>query len=231
MRSFKLSRKTLWVVTILFLLYFPASIIIANNYFRLQREYKVQAETFTRQEKELVSSRKLLLQSREHEALLEDYIRDLKVTQNRKIDNPKKVPIKSEPRKEPSPIVEKASLKEPIDIQDVAITKEGSLVTTGLKLINNYKGAKKIGGFIHILVVADSIDPPQIWTYPREQIQDGLPVDFRKGKYFIMKRFSSIKGHIYLVPEGPPPSTVKVLVYNQAGEIVLERGYEVKDES
>jgi hypothetical protein len=261
-RSFKISPITLLVVCIFLFLYIPGTLIVTNNYIDLRHEYRVQNETLERQGKDLIENRNQLAQSQEHEALLEDYIRNLQIPKSKSIGS---TTIKQEHEEKPQVAAEKSHavaekpqavaekppftaekpqavaektqvVKEEtpehaVDIQDMTIKKEGSLITVELKLVNTDPGGKKIGGFIHILAVADSTDQSQIWVYPRQKMENGLPMDFRHGELFIMKRFRPITGKIYLLPEGNTPSIIRVLLYDQSGEIMLEKEFEVKDGS
>ncbi len=240
-RSLKVSPITLLVAFIFLLLFIPASLIVTNDYIDLRREYRIQKEALERQGRDLSENRKQLTQSKEHEALLEDYIRNLQIPKSISTDS---TTVKQERQEKPRVVQEKPQVveKKPqvikevipekaIDIQDVVIKKKDQLITVELKLVNTDPGGKKIGGFIHILAIADGIESSQIWPYPRQKMEDGLPMDFRRGELFIMQRFRPITGKIYLVPEGDTPSIVRVLIYDQSGEIMLEKGFEVKDES
>jgi hypothetical protein len=146
--------------------------------------------------------------------------------------SPKNVtPPKQNQRSQPSVVSEKREPEEELDIQDVKVVKEGSQITIDLKLVNNDPNGKRLGGFVHMLAIAGNVNPPQVWVYPRQELENGLPMDFRRGELFIMKSFRSIQGKIYLVPDGEAPSNVKVLVYDQSGEIMIEKVFEVPDES
>jgi hypothetical protein len=227
-RTFKVSPKGLLLIFIFFLIYIPTSVVITNNYFNLRRQYKVQTDVLTKQGVELSENLKNLLQSQEHEALLEDYIRTLTIPKGPTVKSNTPPPS----RQQPPPVVQERPLPEnPVDVQDVKIEKKGSTITVSLKLVNNDPDERRVGGFVHLLAIADKVNPPQIWVYPREQLENGLPADYRKGQLFIIKRLRVIQGNIYLVPDGETPSNVKVLIYDQSGEIILEKVFEVPDES
>ncbi|MBN1848103.1 MAG: hypothetical protein JW932_05910 [Deltaproteobacteria bacterium] len=231
-RTFKVSPRGLWVIFILLLVYIPTSVIVTNNYFSLRRQYDVKSDEFAKQTKELSENVKKLQQSQEHEALLEDYVRSLTIPKSPSVVRRTPPPVRIDQQTSNPPSVQEQPLPEhPVDVQDLTIVKEGATITVDLKLVNNDPQERRIGGFVHLLAIADNVNPPQIWVYPREQLENGLPADFRKGELFIMKRLRPIRGNIYLVPDGEAPSKVKALIYDQSGEIIFEKVFEVPDES
>ena len=57
-------------------------------------------------------------------------------------------------------------------------------MTIDFKLINLQPSNHPLTGYVHIIAESRKTDPPRIWTYPREKLQNGAPVDFRQGELY-----------------------------------------------
>jgi hypothetical protein len=61
-------------------------------------------------------------------------------------------------------------------------------------------------------------------------LQDGIPVDHRRGLSFRIQRFRPVSVKFKLDPELDRPSTVRILVYDQLGTHLLEREFTIPEE-
>ena len=235
-RSFEISRRLILVSTVFFLAFILTSILVFDRYFYLRRENSMHSERIRLLEKDLSQKKKTLNKSQKHLALLEDYIHNIEAQKELEAEPSKKV---SEPEKEIASTVshppkekrQKEISKKVIDVTDVVIQKQGLRMTVNFKLVNMNPGEDAVGGYIHIIARNNKTDKPQEWTYPKQKLRNGRPVNFRRGLLFLIQRFKPIQGKINLTRGSESPSSVKVLVYNQSGEILLEKDFEVSNVS
>jgi hypothetical protein len=231
-RTFKISSRTIFLASIFLFVYIIASIFIINDYFDLREANNTQSERIKQLEHELVKINKTLLRSKQHLAVLEDYINNAdtgdgqgtRLERNRDqkdrgtIGGAKNVSNKGE-LEESSEIA--------VDITDFVIQKEGYLLTVDFRLVNLQRGKGPVQGYIHMIAKSDKTNSPPEWTYPRQRISDGIPVNYRRGQLFHIQRFKPVKGRFNLVPNSEIPTDIKVLIYNQSGQLILEKEFEV----
>jgi hypothetical protein len=232
-RTFKISPRTILLASIFLALYIISSIFIINDYFDLREVNNTQSERIKQLENDLSKVKKALLRSNQHLALLEDYIhngetgkgQETKVASNR--DQKDVGTIRGAKNVTKKGVLEKRS-EMAVDVTDVVIQKEGYLLTIDFRLINLQRGKGPVQG-IHMIAKSDKTNSPQEWIYPRERITDGIPVNYRRGHFFRIQRFKQIKGRFNLLPNSETPTSIKVLIYNQAGESILEKEFEVRN--
>jgi cell division protein FtsB len=246
-RSFKISPHIAFWAILFFILYIPFSAFIINNYIELYRAKKSQSTKIEQLEKEIIEGEKNLHRFRQHVTLLEDYIRHLEEPnspQNEKAATRGNEYVKQKSatpkveiiRKETvitdaeTPAMESEEDVKPIgavDIKDMIIQKEGARMNVEFKLVNMNPGETAVGGYIHLIAMGNDPNPPPEWTFPRVQLEQGMPVNFRRGQLFLIQRFKPVHGRFFLTPNSEPPTALKVLVYDQSGLLILEREFEV----
>ncbi|UCF56741.1 MAG: hypothetical protein JSW15_11835, partial [Deltaproteobacteria bacterium] len=114
-----------------------------------------------------------------------------------------------------------------VDIKDMIIQKDGTRMTVDFKLVNMTPGETAVGGYIHMIAMGKNDDPPPEWTFPRVRVQEGIPVNFRRGQLFLIQWFKPVHGKFNFEPYSEPPTAIKVLVYDQSGVLLLEKEFEV----
>jgi hypothetical protein len=114
-----------------------------------------------------------------------------------------------------------------VDVMDMVIQKEGSRITANFKLVNTQPGEGAVGGYVHLIAVDRRTTPPREWTYPPEKLDKGLPVNYRNGQIFLITRFKQIQSRFNLGSASESPGVLRLLVYDQAGDIILQREFEV----
>ncbi len=234
--TFKISPRMILCVTIFFLLYIPISIWHINGFWIKRRQNITQSEKLTKLERETSEDRRLLNRSKQHIALLEDYIHNLEERQEQEDE-----PLKGEDSRElktasrvEDQIKEMDREDTPakvVDIEDMVIQKEGSRVTVNFKLVNVHPGEGAVGGYIHIIAKAEKSDPPKEWTYPTVTLRSGIPTNYRRGQLFLIQRFKPIEGKLNLERGSKSPSSIRVLVYDQSGRTLLEKTFKVSNGS
>ncbi|UCB49786.1 MAG: hypothetical protein JSW56_02510 [Deltaproteobacteria bacterium] len=246
-RSFKISPHIAFWAILFFILYIPFSAFIINNYIELYRGKRTQSTKIEQLEKEIIQGQKDLRRFRQHVTLLEDYIRHLE--EPNKPQKEKSANLVDEYIKEKSaspkveiireetvitdtegPAIGSEEDAKPIgavDIKDMIIQKEGGRMSVEFKLVNMNPGETAVGGYIHLIAMGNDPNSPPEWTFPRVQLEEGMPVNFRRGQLFLIQRFKPVHGRFYLTPNSEPPTALKVLVYDQSGLLILEREFEV----
>jgi hypothetical protein len=118
--------------------------------------------------------------------------------------------------------------EEMVDIKDVATSKEDAKLTVSFKIVNIGEGNKPLRGYVHIIVTDKGTDTPQYWTYPKVALRDGFPIEYKRGRLFVIKRFRTIIGEFFIDSETKSPLSLKILVYNQFGNLILQKELEEK---
>jgi hypothetical protein len=128
-------------------------------------------------------------------------------------------------------VEEKKPIKKLVNVVDVAIEKEGSRLIIDFKLVKAQSGQNAVGGYIHIIAMRENAEPPLEWTFPQEKLENGFPINFRHGQRFNIQKFKPIHGEFYLVPNSLPPTAIQVLAYDRAGNLIMEKAFEVENGS
>jgi hypothetical protein len=246
-RSFKISPHILFWAILFLILYIPFSVFIINNYIGLYRANRSQSTKIEQLEKEVIQGQKNLGRFRQHVTLLEDYIRHLEEPQKpqkqkratrkdehtkeksaaRKIEIIREETVRSDAESPPGDTEQEMKPIGAVDIKEMIIQKEGARMNVEFKLINMNPGETAVGGYIHLIAMGNDPNPPPEWTFPRVQLEEGIPVNFRRGQLFLIQRFKPVHGRFFLAPNSEPPKALKVLVYDQSGLLILEREFEV----
>jgi hypothetical protein len=116
-----------------------------------------------------------------------------------------------------------------VSIEDLVIQKQGSRMLVRFKLVNMQPGDSTVGGFLHILARGKQSDAPKEWAYPQGKVVNGFPENYRNGQVFTIQRFKPIQGRFNLGQSLETPSSVRVLIYDPSGAIVLQKDFEVSD--
>jgi len=235
-RSFKISSRIAMAAVVFFILYIIASIFVANRYFDLRRTKIVQSEMIKQLEDEALRNRKTLQRSTQKMAILEEHIRNLEAPKEREAE-----PVKdtnqqaSQAYRADGSVADDRDQEEAsasiVDIKNMVIQKEGSAITVNFRVVNLHPTENPVGGYIHIIAKGKAGRGTPELTFPYEELRNGIPVNYRRGQLFLIQRFKPIQGRFDLVPNSQPPSVIKVLVYDQAGELILEREFEFDNDS
>jgi hypothetical protein len=234
--SFKISARFVLGVSLFFLLYVPTSIFMINRYFDLRHVSFFQSERIKDLESDLFRGERSLHRSRQHLALLDDYIQRIEKGQE---GGATRVESEALQKKTAGPVLENLSSNKEqaetstgiVDIKDLVVQKDRSRMNVKFKLVNLQSAENAVGGYVHLIARGKRSDPLQEWTYPQEKLQNGVPEDFSHGQRFLIQKFKPVYGKFNLISGSDQPFAIKVLVYNQAGELILEKEFEVTDAS
>ena len=230
-KSFSLSPFIIFVSFVFFALYIVASIFVINDYFDKLRTNKYQLVKLERLQKQVENTRRLLFRSEQRLGLMEEYVNNAKpgIEISRKPVQPEETESLTV---EPADKIgsDEGFQEEPkedvVDIKDVATSKEGAKLTVSFKIVNIGEGDKPLRGYVHIIVTDKGTETPQSWTYPKVALRDGLPIEYKRGRLFVIKRFRTILGEFFIDSNTEEALTLKILVYNQSGNLILQKELE-----
>jgi len=230
-RSVNISARILLIASLFFLLYIVGSLIVINDYFDKRRNTAVLLNRISQLNVQVEDSTKALEKSRKQLALLEKSIEDMETqaedqaemagtgTENRDATVSKETASSGS---------DKLSPQEPVvGIADMAFRdEEGKFIVT-FKLLNLFKDERAVSGYVHTLALEKNADPPRIRTFPSVGLQDGVPVNYKRGQLFLIKRFRTIHAEYPLEAKTESPSSIVVLVYDRSGTLLLRKEFEV----
>ena len=239
-RSFSLSSRILFMSALFFVLYIIASIFVFHGYFDKLRETEDQSQKIQRLYTQLESTRMALYRSQQRLVLYEGHGHQDKSSDESSpnaVGNAETTAYDSnlaasiEAAEGSEPQSEAQSVEAKVEIQDFATQREEERLTVSFKITKTEESEEPLRGYIHIIATDKEADPPQWWTYPKVELQDGLPIDYKRGLLFIIKHFRTIKGECLLDSNTASPLLLKILVYNQTGQLMLQEEFEVNNMS
>jgi hypothetical protein len=234
--SFKISHRIILWTSLIFIVYMLVSLYTLNRFFFLHRQYNIQSEKLEKLEKEHNDSLKELNQAKEYVTGLEEYINkssDLKRAEDESLK-------KEEPTAKATDITRADLYKKDqnerkipsiVAIKDVVIKKGDSATVIDFRLVNAMQGQDAIEGYLHIIAMDKKGNYPQEWSFPRDTLKDGFPVDFRLGQSFFIQRFKSYHRQFSMNLNFELPKAIRVLVYDRSGKIILKKEFDADNES
>jgi len=227
--SFQISRGFLLWTAAFFIAYILVSLHFINDYLELRRTSSLCDQKNNRLEEENAAQRRSIAKSGQQIALLETYIRQLEEGTDFSAPAKREQPRPAAEEKPPAVAAAEKVPKPPqlVDITDTVIQREGASMSINLKLINTQPGEGAVGGYIHLIAVDRKSNPQKEWPYPQEKLEKGMPVNFRKGQFFLIRQYKQMNVKFQLGSASESPSTIKVLVYDQGGELLLQKDLDV----
>ncbi len=234
--SFKISRRVILWTSLIFLAYMFVSLYTISHFFYMRHRYNIQSEKLEQLKKEHDENLTALTRTKEYVTGLEEYIKNAGVL---KRDGNQSVKKEDATTKTVDVIAADSDKKNDdkqrpqmiVDIKDAIIKKEGSGISLDFKLVNTIPEENAIEGYLHIIAMDTKNNYPQEWGYPRDKIQDGFPVDFRLGQSFFIQRFKSYHRQFNVSSNSGLPKTIRVLVYDRSGELILKKEFEADNAS
>lgn len=238
-RSFKISYRILLCSSVFFASYIIISILVFNGYFDELRASRDQSGRIERIQREIEDTKRELYQSKQRLAFLEDYFLNLKpggegqgesfgpetVTQESADPEVTDPPRGSEPAQEAG----KEGPEVGVKIKDLNVKKKGTRLTVSFKLARARPNGRALSGYVHIIAINRGSDSTQFWTYPKVALRNGLPVNYKHGEPFTIRKFKTIRGRYFFDSKSEFPSCVKVLIYSQPGKLILQEEFEILD--
>lgn len=236
-RSFKISSRMFLFACLFLAIYIGTSIFVFNRYFHELRMNRDSTGRLEQVQDEIKVVKKDLHKSKQHLVILKKTIHDLKALRE---GPPKPAIKKAEPPKSRSILPEKkphekaghapAEMEEEIEVEirDLVFGKKEKTLTVSFNLVNMNDEGRPASGYVHMIAMNKDSVPPRVWPYPRSDLQNGAPVDYKRGQLFFIKRFKVIRGVYLLKSQDVSPSSMKVLIYNRSGSLVIQKEFKVK---
>ncbi len=227
-RSFRISRRLFFWAVLFFLAYMPFSVYLVNRYFELYHTDMDQKERIELLEKDNLRSGNALSRAKDHVAFLEDYILQLE-KQGEQAAEPSEPQAGRADAGSEKVTEAKASEKkgEGISIEDMVMERQGTKLTFGFKLVNLDPETAGVGGYVHVIGKGKETAARAEWTFPQQKLVNGLPENFRRGQVFLIRKFKPIQGKLNLGSGPETPTIVEILVYDQSGQIALQKEFEI----
>lgn len=226
MRSFRIS---FWALALLggFLAVFVfVSVTAINQYLALRPLNRDREDRIHELEQNLSSLEKELQRSRQYAVLLEEVIARREAVQHNdagpEADESQEGRSTGQTAGSPG-----KRIGDVVGVEDLTVTKQGTKLTVQFRLVKLSEGESPADGHVYIIAMNGSTQPPQFWTYPKVALREGVPVEYQRGEYFKIRRFKMIRGVYFLDTEAERPSSIKVIVYDTSGELMLEKEIEV----
>ena len=235
-RRFKISSYILLWSSLFFALYIIASVIVFNKYFDELRSRKHLSVQLERLGQDIEGTKRALYRSQQEFALLQDYIRDI---QGRKKENAGPAGVQEIRQSNSTPSAESDSgqkaeeeFQEPsVEIKDLSVKRQGTKVKVSFTVVNVHRDKIPVNGYVHIIATNNKSDPPQLRAFPKVALRNGIPINYKSGQAFKIKRFKTVRGTYFLNTASEFPSSLKVLVYGETGSLMLEREFQINKSS
>ena len=233
MYSFKISRRLIFWSSLFFIAYFIISLYIINSYIDLKYLYDFQRKRVESLETGNMKTKRNLLRTTEHVTVLEDYIQTIQEQRSKESIQEQKRETGTEAVERNAEDVyvkeEKEKSSQIAQIKDLVIKEESSGLSLDFKLSNAKPGEEAMEGYIHIIAMDNKKDPCPEWNYSKDMMKDGHPSNYRRGQPFIIQRFKPYHRLFNVNSNSELPSSIKVLVYDRAGSLLLEKEYHINE--
>jgi uncharacterized coiled-coil protein SlyX len=211
-RTFKISPGVGMLAFLFLLIYIAGTIFFTNAFFNLYRINKIQTHEISELNKKLAKKTKSLEKSKQHIALLNDYIKDEK---------------EQSPETAASKDYTESSMPKLVDIEDLKVKRDRANISTDFKIVNKQSEDEPIGGYLFVVASIKDTKGTEASSYPSSLFKDGQPVNYKKGLRFFIQRFKSISITFTLSKSIDKPLILEILVYDRDGKLILKKVVEV----
>jgi len=227
-RSFNISPRLLFWATVVFVLYLLLSAVAIGHYFGELRSNTVQLDLLQQLQNEIEDTKRTLYRARQRLKFLEDYFVKSEGKQEKQVESlgPEISPIPT------NPVIQDETLKRPdeaypaasvVDIKNLTTRRGGGRLSVKFRLIKIKPDRAQLKGYLFMIAANSESDPPQLWTYPRTVLKNGDPVNYKQGEFFKVRNYRIIRGKYFLDSETETPSSLKILVYDEFGKLILKK--------
>ncbi|MBE9591872.1 MAG: hypothetical protein IMF19_00180 [Proteobacteria bacterium] len=207
-RTLKISPHFLLWVSLFFIFYIVVTIFLTNLFIDYYRNNKMLADENAEFRAMLIKAKKSLEESKQHIALLDDYITEKKDQSPRPLSRVNHT---------------ESSLTKLVDIDELKVERNKSTIKVDFRIINKQVNEEPIGGYIFVLVSVKDSDKSEVWVYPNSPLKDGIPINYRSGQRFFIQRFKSISSQYTLNKSINRPLIFKIFVYDRNGTLILKK--------
>ncbi|MFO7785603.1 MAG: hypothetical protein ACQET7_13425 [Thermodesulfobacteriota bacterium] len=225
-RSFKVSPRVLFGALLFLALYFPLSIVVAHWWIELKGETEAQKARIEQLELELARAERSLFKFQQYVAVLDGYIASLETEKGLSGAAASQTLADEEAALETRTTSEEA-VPGLVDIDQMSIEKETGRVKVAFNLVNIAEDDEPVSGYIHILASGDDSGASWWEVYPRGEVEQGMPVNYRVGQPFIIQRFKPIRGQFDSRPGNGGVESIRVVVYDDTGRLIYDGAFDV----
>ena len=207
-RTFKISAHFLLWASLFFVTYIVATIFLTNLFIDYYRQNRILADENAEIRAMLIKTKKSLGESKQHIALLDDYVTEKKDQSPRSLSTGDST---------------ESSLTTLVDIDELKIERNQSTINVDFRIINKQLDEEPIGGYIFVLVSVKDSDKSEVWVYPNSPLKDGFPINYRNGQRFFIQRFKLISSKYTLSKSINRPLIFEIFVYDRNGKLILRK--------
>jgi len=124
-----------------------------------------------------------------------------------------------------------ADVKDSMEVRDITFRRTDSELTLNFELTNKKAEQKTAEGYIHIIVMDKNKECPVEWNSSYNKLSDGFPIDYKHGQQFLIQRFRPYQRKYKTNPDSELPFFIRIIVYDQSGQKILEKEFPVTDDS
>lgn len=134
----------------------------------------------------------------------------------------KKIPAAAEPVVTPEPEV-----PSPVSIEDLKITYELDSKTyrTQFKLRNTGDNSEPISGYTAVVLRNAEMEPDQGLTFPKVKLVSGRPAGHKKGQYFSILRFKTVKFKTIHHSDPKQYDVATIFVFDSTKNLIFEKNF------
>lgn len=225
--SFHINFWILLGIVVLLVLYLLFSFIPLTQYLGEYHQEKLLVQL----EKDLRETQKALHQSKQRLKFLENYIDPSKIPAEspKGSTNSKLAPGEngtSANRNMEIPSASGPGAEKPVvSIKGLKINRRGANLSVTFKLSRFSPGRSSVRGYIFIIAVDRSTDPPRLWPSSNAVFENGVPVNFKKGQSYKIRNFRLIRARWSFRSAEKTPSEIRILVYDRAGSLLFKKDF------
>lgn len=97
------------------------------------------------------------------------------------------------------------------------------------KLVNKRSGTTKQSGYLFLIASNTDTVPSIFQSWPKEELENGIPRDFHQGSTFDIRYLKYVKGRINQSDFGTKFNHLDVIAYAQDGTLLLKKGFNIEE--
>jgi len=125
----------------------------------------------------------------------------------------------------------KAGQEEEVGIQKFAINRNGKELSVHFRITNEDPSHQQIAGYVFAIATDNEENQQGFWSYPETPLKNGVPIHYKRGKPFRIKNYRTIRCSYLLASPNTSIRSVNILVYNEMGKCILNRGINTESKS
>lgn len=229
-RSFRIPPGLLFWCLLFLAVYMAASVLVTTQYFKELRIQETQSALLQQLQRDMEFTRKDLYRAQQQLSMLQDHILGVPEGEPRGHNAEARPPPGQAPPDETlSPPGNRPGVagKTVVEVKDLAVKQAGMKLEVSFRMVHADAGKGPLRGYVHVIASDRGSAPPQVWTYPKVALREGVPIDYKSGYAFSFRNFITVKGSMFLNSRTDRPSHIHVLAYSESGEPILDRQFEI----